>query len=931
MRLSVLLSLSLLLTSCGERSSKKQNLVLGTSGPTEVVVVGADNASEIYEQAKTLGIDVSGDSILVLKGDSEKIEKLEFTTNENFDYIRDQSVQIPIETDFTPDRKALYLAKKDFGFEEFAQKFPEADGRGVKVGVIDDGISPNQQGFLKTSTGERKFLLKGSQSSLMTFGLSGEIDEAKNAFDGKIDFNRNGKTEKLILKYEAETKKVCIDMNANNTLEDNECKGTFGATGEYFTLADGSSTVLTEVDPGKGEIQLFLPENGTDSHGEGVASVLAGYQIGGIQGFDGVAPGSQIVDYDLSHPTDKNSEREFSIGTLLNALDWVGKNGAEVANISYSLFFASAKTQAFMNKALSEIVKKHNLVVSFSAGNNGPGLGSLNRRGIYPDSVLVAGAYISKELDEHVHGVTGIPDEGRVVYYSSRGPGLGTGPLLISPLSSLTNGTPDRGHLAFNGTSSASPALAGAAALLISALKQNGLPVDAETVVQALRQSGKQLYNEPFIFQGYGLPKLVNAFEIYKQLIAGNKFMLVDATSDSDSSDGVRHRGIFIRTSENDGIVSKRILMAGKASPLATADARINLLTPVRIEYSEGISGANRLWVSTGESRFFIDIDPDAILAGKHEAFGEIRIISDIDNSLMAIVPVTIVNDEVLNRRLTNEFVVGSQDGKRMHFYVPPGVRGFRVNVETIDGEDRYARVSVFDPDQIRTVQKSVGSDLWINVSKPGYYQVGLVINGGSERKLKAKITVDTMNIVVKSKIINAASPALLISNRSSNLSAKLRLTPVSVEVASKIFGPADLNGPGFEIENEMAEGAYRAVLSMNDEADLSYEYSTCGTRILLKDGTIQLQDGTATVPPAGAKVLFRCMPFEKGLNLDNESISWTLRVLSQGSTQEKRLDVARNATARVAFDALKSGLYSVEIQDPITGDIVSLGRIEAK
>ena len=71
-----------------------------------------------------------------------------------------------------------------------------------------------------------------------------------------------------------------------------------------------------------------------------------------------------------------------------------------------------------MAKAVEDLVNIHNCVIVFSAGNNGQGLGSLNRTSIYPSSVLRVGAYASKELDQLVHGVSGLPDEGRVIYYS---------------------------------------------------------------------------------------------------------------------------------------------------------------------------------------------------------------------------------------------------------------------------------------------------------------------------------------------------------------------------------------------------------------------------------------------------------------------------------------------------------------------------------
>ena len=45
----------------------------------------------------------------------------------------------------------------------------------------------------------------------------------------------------------------------------------------------------------------------------------------------------------------------------------------------------------------------------------------MSRGLIYPDESLVVGAYASYDLEEYVHGVTGIPEEGAVIRYSSRG------------------------------------------------------------------------------------------------------------------------------------------------------------------------------------------------------------------------------------------------------------------------------------------------------------------------------------------------------------------------------------------------------------------------------------------------------------------------------------------------------------------------------
>ena len=231
----------------------------------------------------------------------------------------------------------------------------------------------------------------------------------------------------------------------------------------------------------------------------------------------------------------------------------LASKGARVINISYSLYFSSAASQLQMARALEMLTKKYNILVVFSAGNNGPGLGSFNRSAIYPANTLTAGAFVSKELDAHVHGVSGLPEEGRIIYYSSRGPGanFGAGPSVIAPLASLTHSSPTSGFRAFSGTSSAAPALAGFATVLISAIQQSELPLEIGTLVSAIKLSGKKLNNVPYVFQGMGLPQINDAFLIYKSLIKGDLIEKVTPVlSGGEANDGIPAGGLLFKRSE---------------------------------------------------------------------------------------------------------------------------------------------------------------------------------------------------------------------------------------------------------------------------------------------------------------------------------------------------------------------------------------------
>lgn len=932
------LLLTLTLLSCGQPAKSKKKINLPEKGSVDLIVLGVTNIPEVKSKARELGLGASGEQVLILKGDAEKIARLEFEALDaegSFEYAYDRPVQVEKQASFTPERSALYLAKKDFGLLKFWKKFPKADGRGVKTGVIDDGISPHQSGFLKTSTGERKFLKKASQSSFSTFdlnetenGYEALIDEARLSFQGTVDLNADGEIAEWKAQVDKDLKRVCVDTNGDGDMGDSECAGNFGETGEYLLAKDGRFTIMFEIDSENKKLKIFQPERGGDSHGEGVASVLAGYRIGDIDGFDGVAPGAQILDYDLSEKTDKAPEYEYSLSTFLKALDWLGSEGAQVANISYSLFFSSAKTQAFMRKALDQIIKKHNMIVSFSAGNNGPGLGSLNRRGIYPSSALVAGAFVSKELDEAVHGVTGIPEEGRVIYYSSRGPGLGVGPTLIAPLSSLVNSSPDGGHRAFSGTSSAAPALAGAATVLISAINQQGLEFNAETAVNALKLSGKRLKAEPFIFQGAGLPQIDKALAIYKELVAGKKFMNVKVEVDRGSIDGQPVQGVFLKTSQTSGLTSARISLTGAISPIAPASSNVNLLVPVKLKYTKGITGPSHLWISSSASSAYVDISPTEMLGDKLEAFGEVQIVSSSDDSVIATVPVTAINDRNILDAPEAEFELDAQEGLRFPVHVPAGVKGFKVKAQVLNGDANMALLSIYDTNQNRLTQKRISSDLWVETKEAGYYQIGVAMTKGTARGLRVKVSTEAINAQVKTRATNAEKPKVSIENLSSFVSARLTITPLPKTLSSSIMSSSEFD-QGFKLEKELGEGDYYVEFSPIQRSDLQNSYTTCTSKKTDADGKVELGGSKFfSVAKEGANVALKCMPFDEGGSFTGD-FDWKMSLKQTFDGSSERLDILGNQTKTVEFPKMAPGSYKVELEDPFNSTSIELGVIE--
>jgi subtilisin family serine protease len=305
-------------------------------------------------------------------------------------------------------------------------------------------------------------------------------------------------------------------------------------------LTCGSQKTLPEK-----SLMLIPPKlKGASSHGDGVASVAAGFNIGN-RDLDGVAPGAQIVDVRI---TDSEGVRRFSISEVARALK-AGGDSAQIVNLSFSLFFQSPSAQVAMQRLLESTLQSTNALYFFSAGNNGPGRASMNRAQIYPSMGIAVGAYIGDDHAQNNYG-SSLPLQG-VVSYSSRGPSIDGGPgaLLLSPLAFTMTSIPSQGFRSFSGTSSAAPALAGVAALIASQIQAEGLEFNRDILKRALIQSALPLHDTPFIDQGYGIPQLFAAMEHYRETVQKKAIdrRVPFEFSTPMNEQGIKRTGIFAR------------------------------------------------------------------------------------------------------------------------------------------------------------------------------------------------------------------------------------------------------------------------------------------------------------------------------------------------------------------------------------------------
>ncbi|MEW2527353.1 S8 family serine peptidase [Streptomyces sp. NPDC047071] len=188
-------------------------------------------------------------------------------------------------------------------------------------------------------------------------------------------------------------------------------------------------------------------------HGTHVASTVAGSGAKSGGKYKGVAPGVRILD-------GKVISEEVGAGydsDIIAGMQWAVDNGAKIVNMS----LGSLDTQGTdpMEEAVARLSGKALFVAS--AGNEGPGAGTLTTPGSAPAALTVGS----------------VDKQGRIAEDSSHGPSADgvAKPDLSAPGVEITAaastdgpaGSEGNGYVAMSGTSMAAPHVAGSAALLL--------------------------------------------------------------------------------------------------------------------------------------------------------------------------------------------------------------------------------------------------------------------------------------------------------------------------------------------------------------------------------------------------------------------------------------------------------------------------------
>ena len=604
------------------------------------------------------------------------------------------------------------------GVEQFRVAHPTYDGRGVLIAILDSGIDPGVQGLVITSTGGPKLLdlrdfsgeghialrpisptadgavevggrvLRGaSRIGRLAAGATwygGVFRELPLGPAPAADVNGNGTNTDafpLVVVRASDGWVVFFDSNLNGSFEDEQPLHDYRQGRETIALGRQPLTLAANFSDSSGVPSLDLYFD-TYAHGTHVAGIAAGHWLFGVAGFDGVAPGAQVIGLKIAN--DARGAITVS-GSIQRAMQYAARFATErglplVMNLSFGVGNEQEGHAAIDSIVNAFLLAHPKVVLAVSAGNDGPGLSTVSFPGS-ADLALSVGALEPGSFTRPPQA--GPPPPDRMGWWSARGGDLAKPDVLAPGEAFSTVPRWNLGDEIKSGTSMAAPQMAGFMACLLSAMAQEGRPVLAADLMQAVRTTAVPIPGWNAIEQGAGVPRLEAA---YRWLVAGHQGSRYIVRTASGAPAALRRNGFVgvgdttdvFTVTHADGLRAAQFLLTSDAPwltvpPVVTSQARS---AAIRVTYRPNLLLAPGVYVGTVSGR-----SPTDSLAGER-----FRLVS------------TVIVPSDLSRPLVDTARVLGPGAVRRYFLRIPAATSFSYSVSVADPEDG-ALVQLYDPD----------------------------------------------------------------------------------------------------------------------------------------------------------------------------------------------------------------------------------------